>query len=157
MDKTKKDGYCNYCKSCNKEYRLSRRDHYVNLCLKWRQDNQDKVKETNAQYRKDNPDRVKAMQKAWRKQNPSKCRALNRKYEQRKAKACPTWLTPEQLSEIQQYYWLAKDLQSVTGEVYHVDHIVPLKGKNVCGLHVPWNLQVLPADINMSKGNSFGR
>ena len=65
-------------------------------------------------------------------------------------------LSSEQLQQIQDFYWLAKDLASVTGETYHVDHIVPLQGKNVCGLHVPWNLQVLPADINLSKGNKHG-
>jgi hypothetical protein len=69
--------------------------------------------------------------------------------------ATPSWLNQEQMQSIKDFYWLSKDLQSITGETYHVDHIVPLKGKNVCGLHVPWNLQVLPADINLSKGNRY--
>lgn len=74
----------------------------------------------------------------------------------RKAKlkgAVPTWLTKEQKDEIERFYWLAKDLKAVTGETYHVDHIIPINGKEVCGLHVPWNLQILPSDINLSKGN----
>lgn len=90
--------------------------------------------------------------------NPEfKAKACNLQARRRsyKLKATPDWLTQDQLEDIKNFYWLAQDLKLVTGETYHVDHIVPLKGKSVCGLHVPWNLQVLPADINLSKGNHY--
>jgi 5-methylcytosine-specific restriction endonuclease McrA len=64
-------------------------------------------------------------------------------------------LSKKHKEEIKNFYWLAKDLELISGQKYHVDHIIPLQGDNVCGLHVPWNLQVLPADINLSKGNRY--
>lgn len=64
-------------------------------------------------------------------------------------------LSENHRKQIEDIYWLASDLRLITGEPYHVDHIVPLQGKNVCGLHVPWNLQILPGDINQSKNNFF--
>jgi hypothetical protein len=70
-------------------------------------------------------------------------------------RATPPWLSPEQKSQIEFVYSHAKDCQIVTGEVYHVDHIVPLQGEAVCGLHVPWNLQVLPAEVNVRKSNRY--
>ena len=60
-----------------------------------------------------------------------------------------------QLVNGKSFYWLAQDLNKVTEGNYHVDHIIPLQGDGVCGLHVPWNLQVLPADVNIAKGNKF--
>ena len=72
-----------------------------------------------------------------------------------KLKATPNWLSTDYLKEIEYMYWLCSDLNMVTECKYHVDHIVPLKGKTVCGLHVPWNLQVLPEDINLKKNNKL--
>ena len=86
-------------------------------------------------------------------ENKETCILRSLKYKIRKLKAFPKWLSEEQLNQIKQFYELAKECEILTGDKYHVDHIVPLKGKNVCGLHVPWNLQVLPADVNLKKGN----
>ncbi len=70
-------------------------------------------------------------------------------------KAQPKWLTKQHKKQMQDMYTLMRDCRACTGEDYHVDHIVPLKGDHICGLHVPWNLQVLPASVNMSKSNKF--
>ena len=80
-----------------------------------------------------------------------------RDYRRRKAwtKSTPSWLTQDQLNEMKSFYWLAADLKLVSGETYHVDHIVPINGREVCGLNVPWNLQVLPWDVNISKSNKL--
>lgn len=72
-----------------------------------------------------------------------------------KANRTPKWLSFSQKLEIECFYYKAMRYEEETGIKYHVDHIVPLNGKNVSGLHVPWNLQIIPAKENLSKGNNF--
>ncbi len=67
-----------------------------------------------------------------------------------KLKRTPSWANKE---EILKLYREAKVLSNTTGEKYHVDHIIPLKGKYVSGLHVENNLQVVKANINQQKYN----
>jgi hypothetical protein len=68
-------------------------------------------------------------------------------------KASPSWLTKEHRKEMVKFYELSKKMAKLTGQRYEVDHIIPLKGKLVCGLHVPWNLQVIPMTKNRQKSN----
>lgn len=147
-DKCKKDGLRTTCKSCRSD---TSEKYYSN--------NKDAINEKCNEYYENNAGslREKASKNGaiWRKLNPHKNASKTARRRASKKLATPSWLTEDHKEEIDKLYLLAKDCQIITGEPYHVDHIIPLKGKNVCGLHVPWNLQVLPADVNLSKSNTF--
>lgn len=70
----------------------------------------------------------------------------------REARATPPWLTSDQKAEIRSIYKMADLMTRLIGEQYVVDHIVPLDGKIVCGLHAPWNLRVIHWKENSTKG-----
>lgn len=67
-----------------------------------------------------------------------------------KLKRVPVWLTKEHHAETLE---ICKELQYLAepGNPFQVDHIIPLQGKIVSGFHVPWNLQILPRDLNVKK------
>jgi hypothetical protein len=130
--------------------------------------------EGKAKYRKDNRENINSRQNEFRKENTEFCQERDRKYyyknieesrirksansvkrKAQKNNACPKWLSPTDLAKIKSVYKMAKNLYKKTGIIHHVDHIVPLQGENVSGLHVPWNLRVIPASDNCSKGNKL--
>lgn len=83
---------------------------------------------------------------------PEKRRANVRNYQARKMNRTPSWANKD---AIHFQYLKAKFMEWFTGEKYHVDHIIPLKGENVCGLHVEYNLQYLSISDNRKKKNRF--
>ncbi len=87
----------------------------------------------------------------WKQLNAPAVRDDHRKRRETGRKATPSWLTPAQKAEIHAIYMAAIALTKSTGTPYVVDHIVPLRGKTVCGLHVPWNLQVMTREENAKK------
>lgn len=119
----------------------------------WKQANPEIFKAINKAWKQANSEQVKATKKAWRQANRAKVNANKAKRRAAKLRATPPWLTPTQLSQITSIYSVATLIQKLTKQLIHVDHIIPLQGKEVCGLHVPWNLQLLPASKNCSKGN----
>jgi 5-methylcytosine-specific restriction endonuclease McrA len=96
---------------------------------------------------------MKYVQQKWAKNNPAKTAAKSMKRRSSKLNRTPPWLTAEHFAQIQDMYNRAKIAEDFTSEKWHVDHIIPLQGKNVSGLHVPWNLQIMSALKNRSKGN----
>ena len=118
---------------------------------RWKEDNADYYKDHQKDYgkkwREDNPDYIAKYVQA----NPAKVRAYTIKRETAKSLRTPLWLTPAHWQEMNAIYADSK----ARDVPHHVDHIVPLQGKTVCGLHVPWNLQVIPATDNLAKHAKF--
>ena len=142
------DGLQSHCKECRAERRKS---DYVQ--------NKDRELLINKIWAESNPEAVKKKAKKHRQSTHGRLyyRVKDAKRRASKLNATPSWLTEEHHDQIKLLYAHAKECELLTGDKYHVDHIVPLKGENVSGLHVPWNLQVLPADINIKKSNSYGK
>lgn len=114
--------------------------------------NKDAVK-ARAQAR---PDEDKRRYKLKHKENnPDMYRELVSLRRRRFREATPKWLSAEQRMEIRLIYRLAIELSRKTKVRHAVDHIIPLCGQDVCGLHVPWNLQVITQEENLKKYNKL--
>jgi len=146
------------------------KDHVKAYQAEYLEANKERIKKRNRDYHARNRDKRNAQSAAYRAANPEKMRQLDRNYRQNnpdknaakaakarahRAQATPPWLTKDHLEEIESFYSTAKALEQAFGGKYDVDHIHPIKGKTCCGLHVPWNLQVLPAGKNREKSNKL--
>lgn len=109
-------------------------------------------KNNTKNYIKNRSDRLAKMRE-YRIKNKSKILSDVNMRKKKVKRATPPWLSPLQKQQIVDIYSHARDCFVCTGETYDVDHIIPIAGKTVCGLHVPWNLQVLPSDMNRKKWN----
>ena len=135
---------------------------------KWRTDNRERFLEQMRRFSRknsktqvakaatwaaDNPAKMREFRAAWKIANKDKVNATDAKRRAMLLNAMPKWLTVPQRAAIADVYRSARHLTKATGEQYHVDHIVPLVGRGVCGLHVPWNLRAIRAAENYSKSN----
>ena len=112
----------------------------------WYEANKQKAGEAVKQYRSTRKDWFKEYHKKWRDENPAKLLAWCRKYQASKLRAIPAWADQK---KIQAIYEEAR----ACGK--EVDHMVPLRSKLVCGLHVENNLEIITSEANNKKGNRW--
>jgi 5-methylcytosine-specific restriction endonuclease McrA len=115
----------------------------------------DRYKAKAAKWRRDNPERAAEYVRSWMKRNPDRVAHYAKMSYTKRRSRCPRWLTSEQKRRIREFYAESRRLTRETGVLHSVDHIVPLRGVTVSGLHVPWNLQILQMTENRAKSNSF--
>ncbi|MDB4312179.1 HNH endonuclease [bacterium] len=143
-DSQKSDGYYSSCRICqsakNKMSREAHPEKYRERARKYREENREKCREAcRRNYRK---------HKSYYVSKDARRRAF-------KLKAQPAWIGGEENFLLEEIYSLAKMRTEMTNLRWEVDHIIPLQGKNVCGLHVPSNLQIITEFENRSKSNTF--
>lgn len=140
IDKSRKSGRQCYCRECQ---------------LKIYEGKKELAKKQRQERYAANKEKEKLKMKEYYSSNRAGYRERNALRRASKLSATPSWLTQQDLKKIKAIYEEAQELSKHSEVLWHVDHIVPLQHEKVCGLHVPWNLQLLPANENYSKSNKF--
>jgi 5-methylcytosine-specific restriction endonuclease McrA len=157
--RSKKDGLQSMCKECvskyGKLYRKTNAAKVKEYAIRYRKENKAKNTASIYAWRRNNAEVWSTYTKAWRKANRAHLTHLENLHRAAKKERTPKWLTSDQLAQIELFYEAAHALTKELNIEMHVDHIVPLRGKDVSGLHVPWNLQVITAEENHKKHNKF--
>jgi hypothetical protein len=135
----KTTGKRNWCNECFNLYRSQ-----PNI--------KDNIKKTSQQYFENNKEKILSKNKLYYQNHVAEHSARVRFNKLKRKKATPSWANKDKIME---FYLKADQLTQETGIVHEVDHIIPLNGKNVCGLHVEYNLQILTREQNRKKFNSF--
>jgi len=135
--------YCSIkCKEKARDQRRTQSGHWET----------DKEKNRCKKYRDNNPGQARARGIRYAQNNKGKMNAKKALRRARQHKATPKWADKD---AIKRMYIISQFLTDKLGEPHHVDHIVPLRGEKVCGFHCENNLQVITAEDNLKKGNTF--
>lgn len=151
----------NDCKECvakyMKQYRAANAEHISRLKKRWKLDNIDRVKANDKRYASEHPEKRRAARAKWRLANPQAINVLTRTRRANKLNRTPKWVDIDEMWMIKEVYDLATQRTKMTGFMWHVDHIIPLQGLDVCGLHTIANLQVIPGIENVRKGVTYAK
>jgi hypothetical protein len=152
-DKRTRTGVQSKCKPCQAQvaaqYRKDKPNLYNAAIKKNYIVNYDNILLAQKRYRAKNKDKVAEWKRTDRLNNRSRI-AANNAY--RRAATIQRTVAWANIDAIKRIYDEAQQISMLVGEWYHVDHIIPLIGKNVCGLHLETNLQIISATENLQKG-----
>ena len=118
----------------------------------YREENQKRLSVASKAWRQLHKERMAFLMRQWRKSNHSVIAAYTANARAHKRHAKPNWVN---LTDLKTIYTKCKEISKQTGILHHVDHIIPLTNPLVCGLHVPWNLQIISATLNQKKYNTI--
>jgi len=164
QDKISKTNFC--CASCVTKYstgrpkgsgewaRLGRKEYMRQYLATYNKKNKIAVEAVKKEWAKNNKDKVRKISSAWQSRNKDKSLAGANRRRARKLKAIPAWSNKDAVDFM---YANAKLIEAETGEKIHVDHIIPLQGKDVCGLHCEHNLRFVMAEDNLKKGIKYSQ
>lgn len=150
-------GHRQKCKSCRKAAYKKTKDVVNAKNRQKRAENPGEALAKESAWREANIERVLSNRRRYKQENKGKRAAAQRKREADKLQATPAWAD---LQYIEDLYVNCREAEELFGAVgfevkFEVDHMVPLRGKTVCGLHVEHNLQILTANENAKKHNTF--
>jgi hypothetical protein len=161
-DRTKSDKKSSQCKSCKaetrKKYYQRNRDRLLEKNKQWSMENRERKNEAHRQRYQNNPEQYRAKSRAYYAENKERRQRYDKSYykankKQALAKATARRLKQKQAVPAWANLTAIKEFYKNCPEGYHVDHIIPLQGETVSGLHVLENLQYLPAEMNRQKWN----
>ena len=147
------------CKSCvvayHRAYREANAERIAANKAAWKLANKEHVAAKDKAYAAAYPEKKTYARKKWSAANPGKDTASKALNAQKRKQRIPTWLSEDDKWLVEQAYEIAAIRSKMFGFKWHVDHVIPLNGKRVSGLHVPTNLQVVPWIENLKKHNKF--
>lgn len=153
----RKSGIQSYCKECqNKRFKIYSKNHNRKEYHKrYREDNKDLLKIKHKEYIINNKEKVSKWNKDWIKNNPDiRAEHYRRKFLKKK-NSVPVWFSTKDKLYISWLYSVQRVVKRTSNLKLHIDHIVPLNGKTVCGLHYFNNLRLITEKENMSKYNKL--
>jgi 5-methylcytosine-specific restriction endonuclease McrA len=136
-----------------KEYEAANKAAIAERKRAYRAANKPSIDGQKKAWQQANKDRVAQYNRKWKQANRDLHNALGMKRHAAKMNRTPPWLTAHHFNQMKEKYDMARQLTAETGRPHEVDHIVPLQGETVSGLHVPWNLRVVERTENRSKFN----